>query len=290
MADRPRFLAIGHVTRDMTEGGAVAGGAALYAAVTAARLGWRAGVVTRGAPSEARGYLDSLEMVVGEASDVATTFVIRYSGDGRRVGLCELAPPIGLDGMPEGWWEADVVMLAPVFREVPVSLAGRFEGSLLGVAPQGWLRGISPEGEAEAVEWYEDEVLERADVVALSELDLAGGRIPDPWLRHGCIIILTQGSRGAVMRHEGEWYDIPAIPAREVDPTGAGDVFAAAFLIRYFETKDACAAGIFASCAASLKVEGIGVEAIPSRERIQERMRRCPRLRVEGCSSDKFQE
>ena len=289
MGGEPRFLAIGHVTLDLTDGGGVAGGAALYASVTAARLGWRTGLVTRGAPCEAREFLDSLEMVVDEPSDTTTTFDIRYCGDGRRVGLRETAPPIEGGGLPEGWRDAEVVMLAPVFQEAPTSLAGRFSGALLGVTPQGWLRRASAEGRVESMDWYDAEVLGRAHVVSLSEVDVAGGRIPKRWLEHDGIIILTRGRRGAVMRYRGRWFAIPAYPAREVDPTGAGDVFAAAFLIRYFETNNAYAAGIFASCAASLKVEDSGVGAIPSREQIHERMSRFPSLKVTACISDKSQ-
>ena len=147
-------------------------------------------------------------------------------------------------------------MLAPVFHDVPSSLADKFPRSLLGVSPQGWLRRTSSKGLVRPADWYDAQVLNRADVVILSELDVAGGRIPARWLDHCGIFILTKGKSGAVMRYGGRWFNIPAYPAREVDPTGAGDVFAAAFLIRYFETKDAFAAGLFASCAASLKVEG----------------------------------
>ena len=286
MGGKSRFLAVGHVSRDLTEGGSVAGGAGLYASVTASRLGWESGLVTRGAPYEARELLSSLDMVVDESSETTTTFDIRYSGEARRVTLRELAPPIQGEALPESWGDAEVAMLAPVFKEVPTSLAGRFPGALLGVAPQGWLRRTSAEGRVIAAGWYVAEVLERADVVVLSEIDVPAGRIPGRWLDHDGIFILTRGRRGAVMRCDGRWYDIPAYPAREVDPTGAGDVFAAAFLIRYFETSDVFAAGLFASCAASLKVEGVGAGAIPSREQIEQRMDRYPDVKVKASKSN----
>ena len=289
MGRKPRFLAIGHVTRDLTEGGPVAGGAALYASVTAARLGWESGLVTRGAPPEAREFLGSLDMVVNEPSETTTTFDIRYSGDARRVALRSLAPPIEAQQLPADWRSASVVMLAPVFQELPTSLAGRFPGTLMGVSPQGWLRRRSASGKVEAAEWYDAEVLNRAEVVVLSELDVVGGRIPSGWLEHDGVFILTKGRRGATMRHGGRWFDIPPYPAREADPTGAGDVFAAAFLIRYFDTNDACAAALFASCAASLKVEGLGVAAIPTREQVQQRTNRYPAMKVKASNSDKSQ-
>ena len=283
MGSRTRFLAVGHVTLDLTEGGRVAGGASLYASVTAVRLGWSSGLVTRGAPAEARELLGSLDMVVDESSETTTTFDIRYSGEVRRVELRALASPIRGTRLPEGWVGAEVVMLSPVFREVKTSMASRFAGALLGVAPQGWLRRTSAEGMVEAAEWYDGEVLERADVVVLSEMDVIDGRIPEGWLEHDGIFLLTRGRRGAVMRHEGRWYEIPAYPAREVDPTGAGDVFAAAFLIRYFESADAFAASLFASCAASLMVEVTGAGAIPTRDQVQQKMNCYPDMKVEEC-------
>ena len=285
MPPKPEFLAIGHVTLDLTERGPVPGGAAFYASMTAAGLGWRSGLLTRGAGSEFQEYLYSLDLVVNEPSEVTTTFEMRYSGDARSLILHDLARPIEGTKLPAGWGEVQVALLAPVFHDVPSSLAGRFSRSLLGASPQGWLRRTSSKGLVRPADWYDAQVLSRADVVILSELDVAGGRIPARWLTHGSIFILTKGKSGAVMRYGGRWFNIPAYPALEVDPTGAGDVFAAAFLIRYFETKDAFAAGLFASCAASLKVEGIGAAAIPTRAQVQRRMSRYPTLKVKSTAA-----
>ena len=61
-----------------------------------------------------------------------------------------------------------------------------------------------------------------------------------------------------------------ARPTKVVDPTGAGDVFAAAFLIRLFETGDPKQACEFAIVAASLTIEKPGLEGIPTRYRVEE--------------------
>ena len=58
----------------------------------------------------------------------------------------------------------------------------------------------------------------------------------------------------------------PAFPVREVDPVGAGDVFAAAYLVAYHESRDPVYAATWASCAASFAVEAPGVAGIPTRE------------------------
>jgi sugar/nucleoside kinase (ribokinase family) len=55
----------------------------------------------------------------------------------------------------------------------------------------------------------------------------------------------------------------------EVDPTGAGDVFAAAFLIRLHETGNNFEAARFASAAAALSLGGSGISAIAGRAQIE---------------------
>jgi len=81
--------------------------------------------------------------------------------------------------------------------------------------------------------------------------------------------VLTHGPRGASVYRAGEVRDFPTRRAKEVDLTGAGDVFAAAFLIRLAEVDDPWEAARFANVVASFSVEGQGVSAIPSRSRLR---------------------
>ena len=84
------------------------------------------------------------------------------------------------------------------------------------------------------------------------------------------VVVLTTGWRGATLYWEGRALAISPRPAREVDPTGAGDVFAAAFLIRWHETGDPVAAARFANIVASFSVEGPGLSAIPTRAQVED--------------------
>ena len=61
-------------------------------------------------------------------------------------------------------------------------------------------------------------------------------------------------------------------PCIEMDPTGAGDVFATAFLLRYQETGDPLEAAAFGSCAASCVVEGLGASQLGDRAEIERRL------------------
>ena len=69
-----------------------------------------------------------------------------------------------------------------------------------------------------------------------------------------------------------------AFPETEVDPTGAGDTFASAFLIRLHETGDIDEAARFGAAAASLSISGIAAEAIPTRAQVEDRLRAHPEV------------
>ncbi|MCR4282545.1 MAG: carbohydrate kinase family protein, partial [Bauldia sp.] len=62
--------------------------------------------------------------------------------------------------------------------------------------------------------------------------------------------------------------------AKLVDATGAGDMFAGAFLAEYLRTGDPVAAGRFANVAAALSTEGYGAVApMPKRAVVEAAMR-----------------
>jgi sugar/nucleoside kinase (ribokinase family) len=109
-------------------------------------------------------------------------------------------------------------------------------------------------------------------VIVAGEEDLPQGFRWDGWLKWAPVLIVTQGREGARMRWKGTWYAIPAYPTHEVDPTGAGDVFVAAYLVRYHETGDPFQAALFASCAASFSVEAPGSAGIPTRAQVKQRL------------------
>jgi len=58
----------------------------------------------------------------------------------------------------------------------------------------------------------------------------------------------------------------------ELDTTGAGDVFAAAFFFRLYTTRDPWEAARFATQLASISVSRPGLQGIPTQEEIQDCM------------------
>ena len=81
------------------------------------------------------------------------------------------------------------------------------------------------------------------------------------------VSVITRGERGCtafVDTHKHlQRYDIPGIPAHDrVDPTGCGDVFAAAYCAHYMKTRDVVASLTFANRVAGSKAQFAGSTAI----------------------------
>lgn len=95
-------------------------------------------------------------------------------------------------------------------------------------------------------------------------------------------VALTRGWEGLTLFTPTSVHQVPSLPRQELDPTGAGDVFAAAFLVGYHEAHDPLEAAAFGACAASCVVEGVGASTLGDREEILRRLALRQRLIEEG--------
>ncbi|MGQ9667349.1 MAG: PfkB family carbohydrate kinase [Anaerolineae bacterium] len=267
-----QFLVIGHVCRDVVPGGYALGGVVTYAGITASRLGRRAGVLTRCGPDIALAILPSeLEWHL-LPSRCTTTFHNRYAAGRREQELLALADPIRAGDVPAEWRDVPLVLLGPVAQEVAPEMATLFPTACRGAVLQGWMRQWDAAGRVSNVPaLLRQHAFDGFQMVTLSEEELQGD---EETLAHLCrrvpVVVLTRGAAGAQVYADGHMYDVPGRPAREVDPTGAGDVFAAAFLIRWHEEGDLLEAARFANVVASFSVEQPGPAGIPDRRQALE--------------------
>jgi len=271
----PDYVVVGHVTRDLdAQGGWRAGGTATYAALTAARLGVRVGVLTAAVPGTIglEGQ-DGIEVSLCSSPE-STTFENFYLDGHREQYVRAVATPLVPEQLPAAWRQAPVVHLGPIAQEVDIRFLEAFDEALVGVTPQGWLRAWDADGRVRAVRFaHEEQLLQRADAIILSLEDLGGDR---GWLERlasvAPLLVETRGREGAVIFQRGLATQVPAFWAQEVDPTGAGDVFAAAFLLRYRECRDPVDAARFANCVASFVVEAPGATNLPTRPQVSRRL------------------
>lgn len=280
-----RLLAIGHVTRDRRPGGDLLGGSVTYGALAAQKLGWDVAILTAAGPDfEPDRELPGVSVFVRQSS-ATTRFVNEYDEGGtRRQVVTARADDVDLEPLPDSWRDPDALLLGSVANELYGVHATALEAGCVGAIAQGYVRSIDADGVVSAKDWAGPaRDLLGVHVLFLSEHDLpaADARARDLL---GCvpIVALTRGWRGLTLLTRAGVHDVPTLPRPEVDPTGAGDVFAAAFLVRYRETGDPLDAAAFGACAASCAVEGVGVSSLGDRDEVLRRMARRERMIEDG--------
>jgi sugar/nucleoside kinase (ribokinase family) len=261
----PDFLAIGHVTLDHFGDAVRPGGAALYAAVTADRLGLSAGILTSHADDFPLDLVPPRIELVTVPAPSTTVFEHVEQGGGRVMRVRAAAQPLGVDDLPEDWRDAELVMLAPVVNEVDMALASAFDEASVAAAAQGWLRELAADGTVQMRRWSSPKaVLSRLQALFVSSEDVRGQEASmTEWVQRVPVAAVTAGERGALLYVNGDRYEVRPRRARLVDATGAGDVFAASWLVRYRASGDPWEAAEAAACAASLAVEGAGWSTVP---------------------------
>jgi len=264
------YLVIGHVCKDLQPDGFTIGGTATYSSLTARNLGVRVGVITSTAPGfPLQETLSGIE-VLRLPSAETTVFENIYLDGIRRQVIHAVAQRIFSASIPPSWRRSKIVHLGPVAQEVSADLVEGWGDALVALTPQGWMRQWDGVGHISPCRWEgAEQLLRAADVLILSQEDVGGDWNQIEGLaRWARIIVVTSGWQGSTVFHQGERRHFPARPVVEVDTTGAGDIFAAAYLIRLEETGDPWESARFANCVASFSVEKSGIAGIPTPEQI----------------------
>lgn len=272
------YLLVGHVTKDMqADNSFTIGGTVTYASVVVKQLGWRPVIVTAAAPEfTPPPYLADVDWHI-LASPTTTTFRNEYDAQGkRRQTIGPVAHPINPADLPQAAQETTLVHLCPLAQELPPAIIDMFDPVPTFATPQGWMRHWDRQGFVSSGAWPGAvDILPKLRAAVISIEDIAGDwAIVEAWAKHISILIVTEGEKGCTVMHQGERQRVPPRPARPVDPTGAGDVFAAAFFIRYYETEDMWHSARFANVTASMALERPGPEGAARRDEIEDYLAR----------------
>lgn len=289
----PGLVAIGHVTWDMLRetplniplirgedeeiilrrGGneVEPGGAVSFAAATAKSFGISAAIVT----SCANDYpltdiVDTPDKCVQIPSDDTSTFENRYDARGDRVQvLHRRGGDISVGYIPDEWRNPDMLFVGPLTQELPVDCLSWFQPQVSCVVPQGWLRSWTEPlpSEVEVSKSPPAGMSSGWDVcvVSESEVDL---RSLGEWRDLSRCLVVTKGEEGADLYtdEQTEPLAVPsfagAVNGSGNETTGAGDVFAAAMMIRYFVTRCAEESARYASACAALSTRASSWSAV----------------------------
>jgi len=234
-----RVAVVGNLSLDLVDGGSPrVGGPPYYAARALAALGAPALVLAKSADIDRPLLLPPLEAlglpVEWRTGATTASYAFSYDGDQRMMEVRELGSPWSADDV--GGLNAQWVHVGALFRgefpaETLAALAGA--GVRLSFDGQGLVRParsgplvLEPEPELSflrhisVLKLSEEEAL--ALVGGLDERSLSELGVPE--------VVVTLGSRGCVLVAEHRLVRIPADPL-DVDPTGAGDAFAAAYVV-----------------------------------------------------------
>lgn len=258
-------LVLGAITRDVEPGGAwSAGGVVHYAGLAFAALGARTRIVTRCRAEEADELLAALRSARVEtralASRETTTYANDYTGNEDQHELLATSDPIAPSDLPAAWRAADAIHLGPLHRRdlLPETLS--ILRGHVGIDLQGLVRERSPEGTRLAPNAELKDYLAHVSVAKAAEEEIAvllEGMTLREFQREYAIpeLLVTRGARGALLVTGDGVEEIAAVPAPRRFPTGAGDVFLAAYLFARAAGRSPRAAGRVAARASAAQIE-----------------------------------
>ena len=267
----------------------VLGGAPTYAGFAATTLGDETGIVAK----IGKDFPDQFPPLFSKfglntegilaTSGQTTKFENTYTEDGGRTQKCkEVADAIGPGDIPQAYLGADGFYVSPVMNEVTPETMNKLSESdgLVMFDPQGLFRNMTEDDELE-IEVPSDleEYLKEVDVLKVGKDEFeAFERSEDEVLNHLCemgpeVCILTLGEKGCKVLVDGEITHIDSLDVKAEDLTGAGDVFGAAFLSRYVDSKNALKSARFGTAAAGLKIEYKGPTGFPSEDEVSDAMK-----------------
>lgn len=266
-----RLLIVGPVTLDVFDDRVAAGGAVTYAARCASAFGVRAHILTAAQPGFDRSPFDGHEL---HAVDADATLAFRHrTVEGRRHlrVIDDAGWTLSPLDLPPEWPAPDVLLLAPLLPDdIDVLSFLAMPGPRhRGLIAQGVLREVGAFGEVHRAEAASAilRAVARPDLTAfVSQEDLDEDAAATPTALRA--LVVTRGAAGVDVLSGTERLHVDAAPLVDpaLDDTGAGDVFATAFMLA-LETGVAESLGRAAEVAsvfAGAKLERLGPAPLPT--------------------------
>ncbi len=239
----PRILVIGHVNQDipLRLSGSLCSGGRFKASFSKHRLG--GGGANTSVALALAGHQVTLAAAVGSDPDgdhllkllesygVNLTQVVRHNGQTRRVLVLlddQGERTMVVEDLEETPLPVDRLVEVPARCLYARSHVPGMTGLLKERLQQGWVVAALPP-DLQGTRPAHVLLASAEDLPDLSGQDLfaAALRIGGPHLKW---LVVTRGDDGAVAYGKGFTAEVPAVPARIVDTTGAGDVFAAGLI------------------------------------------------------------
>ncbi len=268
------------------------GGGVMYGGRTAAKLGIDTTVVTVGA-DDIEGGVEELRSlgvdVVRVNRKSSNNFSNDYTKEPREMLLRSVVEAsIEASDVKLNVEDYDCIVLIPIYREIGDSLLSLFAKKTVLLDLQGFARsleqknteGLYPKTQSDWVNI--DQCIGKIEILKLSREDIEGIKsVADIktdedkmkfFVERGFpIVILTRDVESVIVATKGGIAKVPAFKVDSQDTAGAGEVFAIAFMYKYFETRDAVESTKFANACAALKISGQNYDLESTEKFIAER-------------------
>lgn len=286
-----KVVVIGHFSLDENIGpksrvSNVLGGAPIYSGSTFSKLGLKAGLCSGVGEDQYKRAIEFCESMgidyrgIWVCGRKTLNFQNIYDEKENRVQKCYNIPrKLSPKDIPKEYLEYSAYYISPLMNEITLNFLDsiRFRESTLMLDPQGIMRKAGKDGKVNVV--FEEERLvkffEKVDIVKIGKDEAkAIGLNEKEILRiirdSGAKIgIVTRGKDPVIVSWEKGTFETNTIDVSVEDPTGAGDVFGAAFLTEYLRSKDVKRAVKFANIAAGLKIRYKGPKGFPTKNDIE---------------------
>jgi len=237
------------------------GGGVVYASLLIKKLGYKAGIIGNSDEYLIR-KISSLGINITHLHEIhrPTRFINIYT-KGKRVQYAIRGDSIKSGSIPEYVLFSQGILLIPVLDEIDLSpiLLKKKTYSMVDIS--GFLRVVRKNGEVVLGENKNImEMVKRSDIIKcnITEARVVSNQFgienicKTLFSNYDGIGIITVGKNGAYIIKGTSIFHIPPYTTEEKDPTGAGDVFGAAFFVKYMGCKNIMDAGLFASAAAHM--------------------------------------
>ena len=237
-------------------------------------------------------FLKDLKRYGIEAPSIVTSdetggFKLVYQSNGdRTLEVLGVAGKIGIDDIPKESLKARAMVLGPILQEIDLpfikDLRGRSDALLL-LDPQGLIRTIDHDRQiihevdlsvvkkaVSFVDFVKPNEMEAEVITGYKDPYKAAKRLVDWGAKVG---LVTLAERGSVVYDGKHYYRIPAFQTEMVDATGSGDTYAGSFFFEYLRTQDIMHSSLFASAAASIKVENSGPDFPLLEDEVRKRLK-----------------
>jgi sugar/nucleoside kinase (ribokinase family) len=300
---KPELVVVGHVMEEIIRFphrtvGPFLGGVAAYFSVIATKLGARTGIVTKIGTDMPRHLFDPLyeagvdtRGIKTEGSESRHSLLIYDESGNKTMQYPQKGKPITFQDIPEEYFTADIIYIAPEEEEIPFSVIERLSSleKKLAVDLGGYGGAHCSEHTGKSQDKLLRQILPYFYIAKLSREDcqylfpnisFIAEKMAKILVEWGAKVgIVTLAEKGAVIATHNDVFMIPVFTQSPLDCTGAGDAFAAGFLFSYHQEKNVKKAGLFATATSSLVIEktgGIALERMPFLSEVKERVSEFP--------------